>query len=85
MQNRENYSNAIAYFRSPQAIRERCNFIFDLALSNQLEHFVYHPEKLELVANFVLDNITQNYPDLNVPFHSRWRHFEVGNIPRIAN
>ena len=85
MQNRENYSNAIAYFCSPQAIRERCNFIFDLALSNQLEHFVYHPEKLELVANFVLDNITQNYPDLNVPFHSRWRHFEVGNIPRIAN
>ena len=85
MQNRENYSNAIAYFRSPQAIRERCNFIFDLALSNQLEHFVYHPEKLELVANFVLDNITQNYPDLNFPFHSRWRHFEVGNIPRIAN
>ncbi|MCB8759271.1 URC4/urg3 family protein [Planktothrix agardhii] len=85
MQNRENYSNAIAYFRSPQAIRERCNFIFDLALSNQLEHFVYHPEKLELVANFVLDNITQNYPDLNVPFHSRWRHFEVGNIPRIEN
>lgn len=85
MQNRENYSNAIAYFCSPQAIRERCNFIFDLALSNQLQHFIYHPEKLELVANFVLDNITQNYPDLNVPFHSRWRHFEVGNIPRIEN
>ena len=85
MQNRENYSNAIAYFCSPQAIRERCNFIFDLALSNQLQHFIYHPEKLELVANFVLDNITQNYPDLNFPFHSRWRHFEVGNIPRIAN
>ncbi|WRH65890.1 MAG: URC4/urg3 family protein [Planktothrix sp. GU0601_MAG3] len=85
MQNRENYSNAITYFRSPQAIRERCNFIFNLALSDQLQHFVYHPEKLEFVANFVLDNITQNYPDLNVPFHSRWRHFEVGNIPRIAN
>jgi hypothetical protein len=24
------------------------------------------------------------YPDLNIPFHSRWRHFEVGNVPRIA-
>ncbi|MFM6195735.1 MAG: DUF1688 family protein, partial [Planktothrix sp.] len=86
MKNSENsQKNAIAYFRSPQTIRERCNFIFDLALSNQLQHFYYHPEQLEFVANFVFNNITQNYPDLNVPFHSRWRHFEVGNIPRIQS
>ncbi|OIP72007.1 MAG: uracil phosphoribosyltransferase [Oscillatoriales cyanobacterium CG2_30_40_61] len=81
----QNQENAIAYFRSPEAIRERCNFIFNLALSDQLQHFRYHPEKLEFVANFVLDNIHQNYPELNVPFHSRWRHFEVGNIPRMQN
>ncbi|MGL4499867.1 MAG: DUF1688 family protein, partial [Planktothrix sp.] len=81
----QNQENAIAYFRSPEAIRERCNFIFDLALSDQLQHFHYYPEKLEFVANFVLENIHQNYPGLNVPFHSRWRHFEVGNIPRMEN
>ncbi|VXD23555.1 conserved hypothetical protein [Planktothrix serta PCC 8927] len=83
MNNSETSQNAIAYFRSPHTIRERCNFIFNLALSDQLQHFRYHPEKLEFVANFVVDNIIKNYPDLNVPFHSRWRHFEVGNIPRI--
>lgn len=85
MKNLADYQNAIAYFRSPQAIRERCNFIFNLALSDQLQHFRYYPERLELVANFVLDNIRQNYPNLQVPFHSRWRHFEVGNIPRLEN
>lgn len=85
MNNSETFKNVLAYFRSPQTIRERCNFIFNLALSNQLEHFHYHPEQLEFVANFVFNNITQNYPDLKVPFHSRWRHFEVGNIPRIQN
>ncbi len=83
MNNSEIHQNVIAYFRSPHTIRERCNFIFNLALSDQLQHFRYHPERLEFVANFVLDNIIKNYPDLKVPFHSRWRHFEVGNIPRI--
>lgn len=82
MPNTETDQNIIAYFRSPSAIRERCNFIFDLALSDQLQHFKLNLDKLEFVADYVLNNIKQNYPDFNVPFHSRWRHFEVGNIPR---
>lgn len=28
-------------------------------------------------ADYVVDTIRSNYPDLQVPFHSRWRHFVV--------
>ena len=27
--------------------------------------------------------IRKNYPDLNIPFHSRWGHFRVGGIDRV--
>jgi hypothetical protein len=31
------------------------------------------PVRLNLVARVTLDL----YPDLEIPFHSRWRHFEI--------
>jgi len=34
------------------------------------------------VAEFVQATIRDRYPDLDIPFHSRWRHFEVGGIDR---
>jgi hypothetical protein len=33
--------------------------------------------RLDAVAERVIDSIHRRYPDLDVPFHSRWRHFEV--------
>jgi hypothetical protein len=69
---------AIAYLRSPAAIRERCGQLFDLACRDQLQHFRCDLSKLESVADYVIQVTQQAYPDLNIPFHSRWRHFEVG-------
>lgn len=34
------------------------------------------------MAEFVQATIRDRYPDLDIPFHSRWRHFEVGGIDR---
>jgi hypothetical protein len=80
--NTENLSTAereaIAYLRSPAAIRERCEQLFDLACQDQLQHFRCNLSKLESVADYVIQVIRHAYPDLNIPFHSRWRHFEVG-------
>lgn len=53
------------------------------AKNNQLTHFSLHLEQMHQVASFVVDVITDNYPDLHIPYHSRWRHFEAGNVPRI--
>ena len=32
----------------------------------------------------VVDVTRQRYPELDIPFHSRWRHFEAGGVDRKA-
>ncbi|NJL39915.1 MAG: URC4/urg3 family protein [Leptolyngbyaceae cyanobacterium SL_5_9] len=85
--NTENLSTvereAIAYLRSPEAIRERCGQLFDLAREDQLQHFRCDLSRLESVADYVIQVTQQTYPDLQIPFHSRWRHFEVGTQQRL--
>ncbi len=76
--------SAIAYLRTTAAIRERCDRLFNLACADQLQYFRCNLNKLDAVANYVIEVMGDEYPDLNIPFHSRWRHFEVGNIPRLA-
>ena len=76
--------DAIAYLRSPVAIRERCQQVLELAYADRLRHFAYHPEKLPEVAAYVAEVTRDAYPNLDVPFHSRWRHFDVGGLDRVA-
>ncbi|MGD1951356.1 MAG: URC4/urg3 family protein [Leptolyngbyaceae cyanobacterium] len=71
---------AIAYLRKPQAIRDRTQQLFDLCQANELEHFTCDLAKLDRVADYVVETTQQLYPDFDVPFHSRWRHFG----PRLA-
>jgi Protein of unknown function (DUF1688) len=73
----------IAVLRSPQTIRDRCGTLFALAQSDQLQHFRCDLTQLDRVADYVLQVTRDQYPDLQIPFHSRWRHFEVGNISRV--
>lgn len=75
---------AIAYLRTPTAIRERCDRLFHLACADQLHYFRCNLTQLDQVANYVIKVMRDEYPDLTIPFHSRWRHFEVGNVPRLA-
>ncbi len=74
---------AIAYLQSPQAIRDRARALCTLAEQDQLQHFRYHPEAMPATAAYVLDVMRQQYPDSEIPFHSRWRHFEVGGRSRL--
>jgi len=75
---------AIAYLRQPQAIRDRCRQLFDLCQANKLDHFACDLSQLETVATYVVDTTRQFYPEFDVPFHSRWRHFDAGGVPRLA-
>ena len=76
--------DAVAYLQTPQAIRDRCHQMFDLCQANQLEHFTCDLSQLDAVAAYVVETTEQLYPDFNVPFHSRWRHFDAGGAPRLA-
>ncbi len=74
--------NSVDWLLSAEAIRARCREIYELGLANQLDHFSLHVDKLEQCADFVLETAKEAYPDLNIPFHSRWRHFVVDGVDR---
>ena len=72
----------INYLRSAQAVRDRCGQLFDTCLQGDLKHFACDLSSLDRVADYVIETTQEQYPDFNIPFHSRWRHFDVGGIPR---
>src|SRR3954465_2002612 len=71
---------AIAWLRTPEAIRERCHSILDLGTRGELAHFTVDMGRIEAAAGFVAEVTRRNYPDLNIPYHARWRHFAAGGI-----
>lgn len=72
----------VDYLFSPEAIRAQAKKLFDATLEGKTL-FQYHPENLQPTVDYVLSVIKKNYPDLNIPFHSRWGHFRVGGIDRV--
>ncbi len=75
---------ALAWLRSPAAIRERCGLILAAAERDELTHFALVPERLDAVADYVIATMRQAYPTLAIPYHSRWRHFAAGGRDRCA-
>ena len=65
-----------------EAVRERCGRVMVAAEAGRLAHFAWHRERLDAAAAYVVDVIRSRYPDLAVPYHSRWRHFEAGGVDR---
>jgi hypothetical protein len=74
--------DAVVWLATPEAVRERAQFLLGLAEADALPHFVYRAERLPVTVDYVLETIRRNYPDLAIPFHSRWRHFSVGERDR---
>jgi hypothetical protein len=60
---------------SAAAVRERAHQM--LALGDKLPHFRVDLPKLDETAKFVIDTTKAAYSTLDVPFHSRWRHFDI--------
>lgn len=67
-----------------EAIRARCAEVAGEAIADRSAYFRWHEERLPQVADYVVDVIRERYPDLHVPVHSRWRHFEAGGVDRWA-
>ena len=72
----------LAWLRTPEAVRERCHALLALAEQDALPYFTFDPARLDDAADYVAAVIRENYPDLAIPYHSRWRHFEAGGIGR---
>ena len=75
-------SGTAARLCDPAEIRLRCNEILDIGERGELPHFDVRTDRLPEVARIVADVTRKRYPDLEVPLHSRWRHFEAGGLDR---
>ena len=62
---------------SAEAVRTRCHDIMAAAERDELTHFQWHPGKVVDIASYVAATIRQRFPNLAIPPHSRWRHFEA--------
>lgn len=71
----------INYLLSANAIRDKANQMLELTKNGET-NFVFNEDKLADTADFVLEVIKENYPSLEIPFHSRWGHFQVGGVDR---
>jgi hypothetical protein len=60
---------------TPEAVRERSHELYALGLDNRLQGWLVQPGAMAMTADLVAEVVRSNYPDLNVPFHARWRHF----------
>src|SRR5271163_3213252 len=69
---------------SAQAVRERAHRMLALGLDDKLPHFRVDLARLDTAVDLVLRTTRQNYPTLDVPFHSRWRHFVCNGEDRWA-
>jgi Protein of unknown function (DUF1688) len=72
----------LALLRDPGTIRARCAAILRAADDNVSEYFTIHRSALPAVAARVVALTLKRFPDLDIPFHSRWRHFEAGGVDR---
>jgi len=68
---------AVAAFSvlNAKAVRTRAHQLYACALSDELRHFRIDLSRLDAAADLVLAVTREAYPSLQVPFHSRWRHF----------
>lgn len=76
--------SAVSVLRDAATIRSRCANISRAVAEGRSSQFRLDSGRLDAVAARVEQVTRAAYPDLVIPFHSRWRHFEAGGIDRKA-
>lgn len=75
---------SVRELRDPRSIRERCQRVLEAGLRGELSHFAVDLARLPDAAKITAELTRERYPDLNVPPHSRFGHFDAGGVPRLA-
>lgn len=73
---------ALLALLSAAAVRERAHEMLDLALEGGVDGWAVDLGRLEAAADLTARVTREAYPDLDIPFHARWRHFVAGD-PRL--
>jgi hypothetical protein len=69
---------------SAEAVRTRAQCMLALGLEDRLPNFRVDPARLATAADLVIATTRQAYPSLDIPFHSRWRHFVIDGVDRFV-
>ncbi len=77
--------SAAALLRSTDTIRTRAAALLDRARRGESAVFTVDDGALDTVAAVVAEVTRARYPTLQIPYHSRWRHFEAGGTDRRAS
>ena len=77
-------SDTLALLRDPGTIRLRCAAITQAVADGRSGLFRIDRTKLDDAAERVATLTLERFPTLDIPFHSRWRHFEAGGVNRKA-
>ncbi len=75
---------AASILRSTATVRERCGQLLDRARVGHSAWFTIDEGRMRAAAAEVAAATRSRYPKLEVPLHSRWRHFEAGGVDRRA-
>lgn len=73
---------AIRGLLNAAAVRERAHEMLALALAGKVAGWTVDLARLGEAADLTAAVTRENYPDLNIPFHARARHFVAG-APRL--
>lgn len=60
---------------SAVAVRAAAKAMLTVARQHGLDHFTLHEDRLPACVDAVIETTRLAYPDNEVPFHARWRHF----------
>jgi hypothetical protein len=66
------------------AVRERAHRMLAIGLEDKLPNFRIDPDRMAGAVDLVLETTRKAYPSLEIPFHSRWRHFVISGDDRWA-
>jgi hypothetical protein len=69
---------------SAAAVRDRCGIVLAAAECGETRHFRLVMPRLEEAVRRIVEITRRGYPDLDVPYHSRWRHFSAGGVDRAV-
>jgi hypothetical protein len=76
--------DTIKELRNLEMIRTRCGAVFDRVKTGKGKHFSLDLSKMKPTLDLVMKTTKENYPDMNIPYHSRWRHFNDLDVQKLT-
>ena len=77
-------ASGIAELRSTTTVRLRARALLARARHGESAWFTVNDAAMLTTAALVAGLTRARYPDLKIPYHSRWRHFEAGGRDRLT-